>query len=73
MAEKRSRIAPRTQRVSIRLSVLVDVEALDAEYGSRHTAAEVRDLFVNGALSAITTDGVIVPQGIVLSGNASRA
>lgn len=63
----------RTQRVSVRLSVLVDVGALDAEYGTHHTAQDVRDLIQGGTLSAVATDGVVVPAGIVLSANVARS
>lgn len=61
----------RTLRVAVRLSVLVDMDALDAEYGVRHTARDARDLIQGGTVSAILTDGVIVPRGIILSANVS--
>ena len=61
----------RTLRVAIRLSVIIDLDALDAQYGQHHSADDVREMFRVGALSAVTQDGIIVPADIILSGNVS--
>ena len=63
----------REMKVRVELTVTIDRDALEAEYGQAFDRDEVRDMVRDGVLTAALTPGLLFPEGIITEAHEKGA